>query len=303
MNFLYKYLFYLFEKSRIKYFKSECNVVERKFLLDGFSLYYLEKTGDRSYPTLVLIHGFLDASYGFRKLVQHLRYPGRILIPDMPGFGRSKLPKFPYLYQLDIFADMIYEWMKRMHLDSVVICGHSMGGLVSQKIILKDQVSDRPFIRKAILLATGGIPHPNRDEMRDVLFPKSLLDISRLLGYLYFAKFPEPNWIVKKTLLNQWNGWENAYLAENTIRREKEIFFADKAKAIKIPTQIIVGEQDELTTVNMMKKTNKWIKHSKLHIIRDTRHALHNERAEEVARVMSEFIHHHPQSPQSDRRK
>jgi 3-oxoadipate enol-lactonase len=258
--------------------------------MDGFSIYYLNKPGSSSYPTIVLIHGFLDACYGFRKLVQHLDYPGRILIPDMPGFGRSKLPKFPYLYQLDIFSDMLYEWISKMKEKSLVICGHSMGGLVSQKIILKDQNSDNSLIEKAILLATGGIPHPQRDEMRDILFPKSLVDISKLLGYLYHSEFPEPSMLVKKTLLNQWNGLENRYLGENTVRREKEIFFGEKAKEIKIPTLIAVGEQDELTTVGMMKQYKKWIKNSRLEVIPETRHALHNERAEVVARLMQNFL-------------
>ncbi|MCC5814593.1 MAG: alpha/beta hydrolase [Leptospira sp.] len=290
MNFLYKYLFYKFERSRIKYFKSECDISEKYFDMDGFSIYYLEKPGVASYPTIVLIHGFLDACYGFRKLVQHLNYPGRILIPDMPGFGRSKLPKFPYLYQLDIFADMLFDWIQKMQLKSMIICGHSMGGLVSQKIILKDQNSDKSVIEKAILLATGGIPHPQRDEMRDILFPKSLIDISKLLGYLYHSDFPEPSMLVKKTLLNKWNGWENRYLGENTVRREKEIFFGEKAREIKIPTLIAIGEQDELTTVDMMKQYKKWIKSSKLEIISDTRHALHNERAEAVARMIQNFL-------------
>jgi 3-oxoadipate enol-lactonase len=292
MNFLYKYLFYSFERSRIKYFKSECNMAEKYFDMDGFSIYYLEKPGSPSYPTLVLIHGFLDACYGFRKLVQHLNYPGKILIPDMPGFGRSKLPKFPYLYQLDIFSDMLYEWMVRIREKSMIVCGHSMGGLVSQKIILKDQNSMQPKIEKAILLATGGIPHPHRDEMRDILFPKSLVDISKLLGYLYHSEFPEPSMLVKKTLLYKWNGWENRYLGENTVRREKEIFFGDKAKEIKIPTLIAIGEQDELTTVGMMKQYKRWIKNSQLEIIPNTRHALHNERADAVSKLIQNFLNY-----------
>lgn len=258
--------------------------------LGGHSLFFLEKKGDPNYPSLVLIHGFLDASYGYRKLVQHLHYPGRILIPDMPGFGRSKLPAISYLYQLDIFADLLYRSFQVLQLEPITLCGHSMGGLVTQKIILQDQASGSAMIQNAILLGTGGIPHPKRDEMRQILFPRTIKDISILLGYLYHSDFPEPSWIAKKILLNQWNGWQNQYLAENTVRREKEIFFGDRAKRIRIPVLILVGEEDELTTPTMMKSYKKWIRNSQLVIVKEARHAIHMEKPDILARKIRDFL-------------
>lgn len=258
--------------------------------LGGHSVFFLEKKGDPHYPCLILIHGFLDASYGFRKLVQHLDYPGRILIPDMPGFGRSKLPAISYLYQLDIFADLLYRSFQILQLKTITLSGHSMGGLVTQKIILQDQASGSAMIQNAILLGTGGIPHPKRDEMRRVLFPRTMNDISILLGYLYHSDFPEPSWLAKKVLLNQWNGWQNQYLGENTVQREKEIFFGDRAKEIHIPVLILVGEEDELTTPVMMKSYKKWIRNSKLVIVKEARHALHMEKPDKVAESIRNFL-------------
>lgn len=290
MKFLYKFLFYRFERKRIQFFQKESQVTENRSRIGGIEIFYLEKEGSEEYPPMVLIHGLLDGCYGFRKLVQHLNYPGRILIPDLPGYGRSKLPKISYLYQLDIFADILYYWLESMGLKNLVLCGHSMGGLVSQKMVLQDQKKPLPRIDRLILLATGGIPHPEREEMRKVLFPKSIVDVSRLLGYLYHSDFPEPGWLAKKTLVHIWNGFENDSLAENTIRREDEIFFGEKAKEIKIPTLIVVGEEDELTTLSMMIEYKKWIEFSQLVVLEKTRHALHNERPEEVSGHINDFL-------------
>jgi pimeloyl-ACP methyl ester carboxylesterase len=290
MKFLLNFLFYIYERKRIQFMRNELQFQNRIVSLGGHSIFFLEKKGDPQFPTLVLVHGFLDACYGFRKLAQHLHYPGRILIPDMPGYGRSSLPPVSYLYQLPVFADLLYRAFQALQLTDVTLCGHSMGGLVTQKIILKDQSTDSPFIRKAILLATGGIPHPKRDEMRRLLFPQTTQDISKLLGYLYHTNFPEPSWIAKKILLNQWNGWQNQYLAENTIRSEKEIFFGERAKGISIPVLIIGAEEDELATPEMMKKYKKWIRNSDLCILKDTRHAFHMEKPEQIAVLIRDFI-------------
>ncbi|WCL49821.1 alpha/beta fold hydrolase [Leptospira sp. GIMC2001] len=264
-----------------------------KFIdLGGHSVFFLERDGNPTLPTLVLVHGFLDLSYGYRKLLDHLPYEGRILIPDHPGYGFSRLPKVSYLYQIDVIANILYRSLEKTFTTEMILCGHSMGGLISQKMVLLDQKLNKNngIFKKLILLATGGVPHPNRDEMKEILFPKNDSDIRHLLTHLYHAEFPQPSWLSRKILLATWNGIENQFLAENTIRREKEIFFGDRAKEIKLPTLIISGDEDELTTPGMMKNYSKWIRKSQLFILPRTKHALHYERSVHVAEIMDKFI-------------
>jgi|JI8StandDraft_1071087.scaffolds.fasta_scaffold181791_2 pimeloyl-ACP methyl ester carboxylesterase len=308
MKFLFRLLFSFFEFQRIRYTKKELNFKSKRVKLGGVEVYFLERQGNPNLPTIVLVHGFLDACYGFRKLVKHLQYPGRILIADLPGYGRSKLPEVSYLYQLDIISDLLYESLQVCGLTSCILVGHSMGGLICQRLVLKNQneISKKHLLKSKnhsnspqltffsidglVLLASGGIPHPKRDEMRSILFPTNFNDIDRLLSNLYASKFPKPSWILKKTLLSAWDVPRNHYLAENSITREKEIFFGNKAKAIKIPTLIVGGDGDQLTTTSMMKSFHRWIKNSELVILPHSKHAIHMEKPELVAHRINHFI-------------
>ena len=59
--------------------------------VDGFKVFYRE-AGDRSKPTLLLLHGFPTSSHMFRDLIPLLTDRFHVVAPDLPGFGLSALP-------------------------------------------------------------------------------------------------------------------------------------------------------------------------------------------------------------------
>lgn len=289
MKFLYKFFFSLWERERIR----ECKVLgfqEKFFKKRGLKIFYLYKKGKEDLPALVCIHGFLDACYGFRKLLKELSYPGSIYIPDLPGYGRSKLPRMDFLYQLDIFSELLGYWLEKIPEKKLILLGHSMGGLIVQKIALYKELPINQRIQALILLAPGGIPHPRRDEMRGILFPKTKEDLKRLLNHLYYENIPELSFWTERVLLATWNNGKNHALAENTIRKENIIFHGKKVQGIQIPTLLVGGEKDELVTVDMMRKFHKWIPQSELTILPLAKHAIHNEKPKEVALRIQTFL-------------
>ena len=279
---MYSYIYSYYKYKRYQELIKEQGFISKKVDIKGCSIHYLQsKTGTEP---MIMIHGLLDASFGFRKLIPFLNKKYKIFLIDIPGFGKTKLPSISYLYQLDIFADLLYRVIQTFDLDSYTLLGHSMGGLLSQHIALKDKK-----IKKLILLSTGNAPHPERNRMREILFPQKEEEISRLLSYLYFQKKQEPSYLLKKTLLKAWNTKEFHYMAENTIEREDEIFFGEKAKNINIPTLIISGIDDEITTKEQMIRLKKYIKGSKLVLIKDAKHAIHLEHPQLVAIEINKF--------------
>jgi pimeloyl-ACP methyl ester carboxylesterase len=291
-DYLLRFFFLYYESKRIRYLTELHGFEPKRIPYGKYSIFLLEKKGEPEYPDLVFVHGLLDAGYGFRKLIHHLRYPGRIIIPDLPGFGRSRLPEFSYLFQMDVMAEILYTSLEVLKPNRCILIGHSMGGLISQMMVLREsqrKAKDKMF-HKLILLGSGGIPHPRRDEMKRILFPENTDDIGFLLQYLYFADFPKPNWITRRILLSVWDSFSNHSLAENTIRREKEIFFGERASEIDLPTLIIGGRHDELTTPEMMETFHRCIRRSKLVILEKTKHALHIEKPELVANLILDFI-------------
>ncbi|GBF51267.1 alpha/beta hydrolase [Leptospira ryugenii] len=254
--------------------------------LDGISLFYWKFPGNPKDP-LVFLHGLLDEGFSMRRIIKEVLSEKReIYVFDLPGYGKSQLPKIKYLFQIDVWADLLLEAITKLHLTQITLVGHSMGGLISQHIVLK---SERDLIRKLVLLAPGGIPHPDRERMQRILFPKSERDVTDLLKFLYGAESPEPGLVLRKTLVSIWNGWENLFLQENTIRRETSIFHGAAMKGIQIPTLILAGDQDEITPPDTMKLIHRYIKKSKLIWILGAKHAIHLERPKEIANALIKF--------------
>jgi pimeloyl-ACP methyl ester carboxylesterase len=263
--------------------KETHSLIEKKNNVGGIPFYHFESKN--SGENLLLLHGLLDASFGFRKLIFHLSKSWKLFIPDVPGFGKNKLPNIKFLLHLDIIAQIIYEYIRIIDLRKITVVGHSMGGLLSQHLALLDAKKDQR-ISRLILISPGNHPHPNRDEIRSILFPRNRKEVLRLLHELYYKDFPDPSPFLQDTLVYEWNLPEYEVLAENTIEREKEIFFGKAVENIKIPTHIIAGENDLITNLNSMHDLHSWIGGSTLDVIQNAKHAIHLEYPEKVA----EFI-------------
>ena len=60
--------------------------------VDGVNVFYRE-AGDKSKPTILLLHGFPTSSQMFRNLIPRLAGSYYVVAPDYPGYGQSSMPK------------------------------------------------------------------------------------------------------------------------------------------------------------------------------------------------------------------
>jgi pimeloyl-ACP methyl ester carboxylesterase len=94
------------------------------------SIYHQEKgTG---HP-LVLIHGFCETHEIWESMGDKLSDTYRVILPDLPGFGKSPLLPTPFTLQ-DIGLAML-GWLDDLHLDRPVVIGHSLGGYVAMAMV------------------------------------------------------------------------------------------------------------------------------------------------------------------------
>lgn len=78
-------------------------------------------------PALVLLHGFAEDGRVWRE--QYDRFPAyRLIIPDLPGSGRS--PAQPDM-TIEGLADTIHALCEELDAGSCVLVGHSMGGYIA----------------------------------------------------------------------------------------------------------------------------------------------------------------------------
>jgi len=89
-------------------------------------LFYIDE-GDG--PPVVLVHGSPLSSFAFRHQVAALRDRFRVLVPDLPGFGRSTCPEeglgFPGQ------AAALRAWLDTVDPGEIRLLGHDWGGPVA----------------------------------------------------------------------------------------------------------------------------------------------------------------------------
>jgi pimeloyl-ACP methyl ester carboxylesterase len=100
--------------------------VDKLLTLDGRTLFYRE---EGSGLPVLLLHGFAEDGQIWDGLVPRLSPYCRLLIPDLPGSGRSAL--LPGEPSIDSLAETIKKFIDGLGLDTCVLIGHSMGGYIS----------------------------------------------------------------------------------------------------------------------------------------------------------------------------
>jgi|SRR5579862_357504 len=126
---------------------------DRELVIDGARLRYAV-SGDG--PALVLVHGLGGTVENWRALAPTLARKHRVLVPDLPGHGRSQaLPEAP---DLDALVDSIFALAEAENVERAVWIGHSLGGALSLRAAMR-----RPeAVRGVVLAAAAGVGSSTR---------------------------------------------------------------------------------------------------------------------------------------------
>lgn len=97
--------------------------------------YWTYGTSDTAQPPLLFIHGFTGSHKGFSYIVEALGDDFSMIVPDLPGFGKSTLFQPPWT--IDQLAYTINQWVSAMDFGDKkpIVIGHSMGGLVAASML------------------------------------------------------------------------------------------------------------------------------------------------------------------------
>ncbi len=102
--------------------------------VDGTDIFYRE-AGDRSRPTILLLHGFPTASHMFRDLIPQLAADYHVIAPDLPGFGQSAMPaRDAFAYTFDNLATVIDRFTEIVGLARFAIYVFDYGAPVGLRI-------------------------------------------------------------------------------------------------------------------------------------------------------------------------
>jgi pimeloyl-ACP methyl ester carboxylesterase len=90
------------------------------------------EAGPADGPPTILLHGFPEYWYGWRKQVPALAEAGlRVLAPDQRGYNLSDKPDGLSAYRMDKLAGDVIGLMDMLGYEKATIVGHDWGGAIA----------------------------------------------------------------------------------------------------------------------------------------------------------------------------
>ncbi|GAB5467027.1 MAG: haloalkane dehalogenase [Rhodospirillales bacterium] len=111
-------------------------------------LHYLDKGEGQVF---LFLHGNPTSSYLWRNVMPHLEPLGRVVAPDLPGFGRSEKPQIDY--RLQSHVAYIEGLIDALGLSDIVLVIHDWGSAIGLDIARR-----RPGLVKAVAFMEALVP-------------------------------------------------------------------------------------------------------------------------------------------------
>lgn len=252
----------------------------------GQRFFYQERgRGD----AVVLVHGFPLDGRIWEAQLEGLCDRWRVIVPELPGFGRSQ-PTGPFT--LGQMAHHLRELLQRIGAVPAVLAGLSMGGYIALEYVVRCP-SD---LRGLILVDTKA----EADTADGKAGRDKMIETVRAGGAKAVADAMEPKMLAPGALqsrpelarkLRQIMESQNPQTLEHALAAMRDrADHSDALASIAVPTLIIVGDQDAITPPAVASAMNREIPRSKLEVIKGAGHLTSMEQPEQVTRAMREFL-------------
>jgi 3-oxoadipate enol-lactonase len=247
---------------------------------DGTSISYAV-TGASQHRRVALIHSLaLDGEF-WRPVADILSKEAAVLTIDCRGHGASGTPPGPY--SVEQFADDLADVLDGIGWPSAVVAGASMGGCVA--ISFAAQYPSRATgLGLFDTTAWYGVYAPQQWEERaqrgvaDGMASLVEFQKTRWFGDAFRAQHPD---VVERAIATFVKTEPKAYA--ETCRMMGAFDLRAKLGALRIPTRVAVGEQDQATPIAMAQAIHNRIPGSTLNVIAGGRHLTPLEHPQRIA--------------------
>ena len=222
---------------------------------------------------ILILHGWGSSSKNWAQVRNIFESKGlNVWLPDLPGFGESPPPKFTW--SVDDYVEWVREFCEGKGLSQFFLLGHSFGGAIAVKFVLK-----YPEKVKKLFLAAPAI-------IRQKSFQKAA--IKRTASFFSFL----PSFIKKiiyKLFIRSDYLETKGVMREIYLRTIKEDLFPCLSQ-IKVRTIIIWGEKDTKTPFQDAHLIKEKILGSSLKTLPNVFHSPHREVPGELVKNILEEL-------------
>jgi epoxide hydrolase 4 len=268
---------------------------------------HVVQAGPSDGPLVILLHGFPEFWYGWRKQIPAFVEAGyRVWVPDQRGYNLSQKPEGRENYTLDLLALDVVGLIDAAGVDKAYLVGHDWGAAVAWWVALKHP-------QRLHKLGILNVPHP--EVMRKEVSQNP--DQRAKSWYIAFFQLP----VLPELLLTVANAYSTTRsLTEssrpNTFSEEDLAAYARAHQApgamtamlnwyrsvaqnpshiegsfrITVPTQIIWGAKDRFLEASMAEKSRRFCDDGRLELIEDATHWVQHEEPERVSQILLSFF-------------
>jgi pimeloyl-ACP methyl ester carboxylesterase len=266
----------------------------------GVRMHYRDE-GQPNGPPLLLIHGFSASLHTWEPWVQRLGDDYRVISIDLPGHGLTRAPA-GYQASIEAFRDAVHEFATQQGLEHFALAGSSMGGNVAWEYAL----AQPERVDALILVDASGWEDTRAEGAEDPEVFKLLrnpvlgpllrdLDNTRLIRQGLEAGFVDANlvddaMVERYSLLSRAPGHRDILLQMTLGFRARNYATPERLAALDTPALILSGDTDRLVPPAHAQQFHDAIRGSQLVIFEATGHIPQEERPDESADAVREFM-------------
>lgn len=152
--------------------------------LSGLRMHYLDEGPKDASITWLCLHGNPSWSYLYRKMIPaFLEAGGRVIAPDLIGFGKSDKPKRDSVHHFSWHREMLLQFIEHLDLQRVVLVVQDWGGLLGLTLPMEAPERYRGLLVMNTTLATGEAPlSPGFLAWREMCSKNPEFDVARLFA-------------------------------------------------------------------------------------------------------------------------
>jgi pimeloyl-ACP methyl ester carboxylesterase len=252
-------------------------------------------------PPLLLIHGLMTTSYSWRYVLDDLARDWRVIVPDLPGCGRSE-KSVAAPYSGAVLAQFILDFQRALGVHGCDVVGNSMGGYLCMRAALTDERAFRrvvnihspgpPDWRHYVMHGGLSIPGvrpllswwirraPRRWAHKNVhYYDESLKSIEEAAEYGDPLGTPEG----ARTFIH--------YLWQTFAPGDLKRFLRElEAKPFPVPLLLLYSRQDPLVPPSVGPALHKLVPAAQLEWLEETSHFAHVDTPEPVLAAVRRFL-------------
>ena len=229
--------------------------------------------------TYVLLHGISSGANSWIKQFENLGDDYRLIAWNAPGYGNSKELSNDKPNAID-YSKALRALCDELKLESIVLVGHSLGALIGAAFVKQNPEIVKRFVMASVARGyayqTDEFKEKLVQQRRQSLEQSGFLGLYKSRGPALIAQHSEENFQVIHDVMSNLTvrGFTQAayLLAHDSIHHYMS--------GLNVTTELVYGDDDGVTTPEMMEELQKEIVFNCVSVVKDAGHLVYLDQPE-----------------------